>query len=291
MRNFLKTLKYAFLAVLLIMITAAVLSGILNLVFRVSETQPHYESHTEDYTKTYAYELKEIFGDYRLSQRRDRHVESEDSLVTRDYYDWQITYQDSSGNQMKCVFNNYENLPAQQLGWLREQIEEHIYTEYIVPFFGDMIDPFNKPKTYCSCSVGRVCSTWTTGHPEWKAQLETCSAYQEKLMESDPPVSLYRLGYSELFDRYPIRLTVQIALNYSVYRQKGWKQKAGEQLRLMSAEMAKEIGGNLNLSARIIPPAAGEESVSVYYLLGQKAETQWPDFGHAVYEAYIGKYW
>lgn len=291
MKNLLKTVRYAFLTVLLISLTAAVLAGIMKLVWPDSGTLPRYESWTEDYTKTYAYELKEIFGDYRLSQRRDWHTISEDGLITRDYYDWQITYHDACGRQMKCIFNNYESLPAQQFGWLQDQIEKHIYDEYIIPFFSDMIEPDNRHKTYCSCSIGRVCNTWSTEHPEWRAHLDTCSAYQKRLMKSEPPVPLYQLGYKELFDRYPIRLNIQITLNYSAYSREDWKQKAGEQLRLMAAAMVKDVGENLNLSVDVRRSVASNENISVYYLLGRETETQWPDFGHAVYEAYIGKYW
>ena len=265
---------------------------VIVLVLAFSAKGPGDQTYTEDYAVKYADELKEIFGDHSVGPRREVNTVSESGDWAWHFSEWTVVYRDACGREMECTLNNYEALPAQQLRWLADQVEQHFYTDYIVPFFGSLIDQGNRNKTYCSCSIGRVCNSMSSSHPEWRSQVDTCSAYQDTLKGSEPPIPLYKLGYAEILDRYPVLLTVQITLTDFGYSQPDWKLIAGGKLKRMASAMSDENGGNLNLDAFITRPSFDdEETLRCTYLMGQETEMDPLDHEHAVFEAYKGKFW
>ena len=265
---------------------------VIALCWLLSEKEPGDKTYTEDFAVKYADELREIFGDHSVGPRREAHISSESGNWTWYFSEWQIIYRDASGREIECTLNNYEPLPAQQFRWLTDQVEQYFYTGYVLPHFGDLIDQTARLKTYCSCRIGRVCSAMSSNRPESRSYLNTCTAYQDRLKESEPPIPLCSLSYAEILDRYPVLLTVQVTLKDSVYDQYGWKEKADWKLRQMASAMSQENGGILNLNAYITRPSFDdEETLRCTYLMGQETEMDYLDHQYAVFEAYQGKFW
>ncbi len=253
---------------------------------------PRYVKYTDDYPVICADELEEIFGSYSLGPLREDHMESEDGLLIRDSYEWQITYHDTCGREIECTLNNYETLPVQQFRWLRKQIEEYFCTEYVTRFFDGLIQ-HDKHKTYCFCRVGRICSSWSTNSPESRSAYDIGSDYEDRLMESEPPIPLYKLSYTDFLDRYPVILHIHITLKDSVYSQDSWKQEAGRLLQLMGSQAAKDFSGLLNLKADISRSSfEDKQTLSYTCVMGRETETDFfLNYEYAVFEAYKGKFW
>ena len=286
MKKFFNILGFLFLFPFFVFSLAAPVASLFSVKY------PRYEKHTDDYPVIYADELEEIFGSYSLGPLREEHMESEDGHLVRDSYEWQITYHDACGRKIECSLNNYETLPVQQLRWLRKQIGEYFCTEYVIRFFDGLVQQ-DKHKTYCYCRVGRICRSWSTNSPESRSAYDICCDYEDRLMESEPPIPLYKLSYTDILERYPVTLSIHITLMDSVYGQDSWKQKAGRLLQLMGSQAAKDFSGLLNLDAHIVRSSfEDKETLSYTCVMGRETETDFfLDYEYAVFEAYKGKFW
>ena len=196
-----------------------------------------------------------------------------------------------AGGRLNVRLTNYETLPAQQLRWLRQQIGEYFCTEYVTRFFDGLIQ-HEKLETYCYCRVGDICSSWSSEIPESRSAYDICCDYENRLMESEPPIPLYKLSYADILDRYPVTLSIQITLKDSVYSQDSWKQEAGRLLQLMGSQAAKDFSGLLNLDASISRSSFEDKETLTYTcVMGRETEMDFWDFEYAVFEAYKGKFW
>lgn len=247
--------------------------------------------YTDDYPTMYEAELRQIFGDYTLGPRTDRHIEGENCSCgyhqdTIDCWEWEISYSDCLGNSMTRTLNNRQSLSEQQVAWMKDQICDHFNSQYVKRHFGGLM---NVTGSYCFCFVGEVCSSFSNG--EEKHNVNTCTEYLQALEKNKAPIPLSTLSYAELFDRYPMLISINIKLTKdgSGRTAERYKEARGL-LDQMTAEMAGEIGTNLNLEATVYQGQIYRKTV--YYLRGQKTETtNGLDFGHEVFRSYQGKFW
>ena len=272
-------------------VVAAALSVLLLLT--LTGCHGHKIEHlvyTDDYPAVYEAELQQIFGDYTLGPRTDRHIEGEDCSCgyhqdTVDCYEWDVSYTDALGQTMHCTLNNRQSLSEQQLGWLKDQISAHFYSQYMTRSFDGLMGA----GSYCFCFVGRVCSSFSNDEEEHN--VNTCTEYLQTLENNKAPIPLSTLSYVELFDRYPmlISINVKLAEDGSGQTSERYMEALGL-LDQMTSEMAGEIGTNLNLEAEVYQDVSHRKTV--YYLRGEKTEsTKGFDFEHEVFRTYQGKFW
>ncbi|MBR4701746.1 MAG: hypothetical protein IKP19_08670 [Oscillospiraceae bacterium] len=246
--------------------------------------------YTDDYPTMYEAELRQIFGDYTLGPRTDRHIEGEDCSCgyhqdTVDCYEWDVTYTDALGKTVHCTLNNRASLWEQQVGWLEDQIEKHFYSSYVQRYYSGML---SESGSYCFCFIGRVCGSIRNGNAEEAANVQTGTDYLEALKKNEEPIPLAALSYPELFDRYPMRLSVQVRLREDNQTAEQYAS-AVELLNKMAAEMAGEVGNDLNFDACVYRDANHQKTV--YYLRGEATEISGFDFDHEVFRSYKGKFW
>ena len=280
---------------------AAAAVAILFAVMSLQADPAHTVSHricTEDYPSLYADELKLIFGDHTLGERTEKHIKGEvcscgyhqDEI---DYYEWIVTYTDACGQDMQCRLNNYESLPSQLFDWLGAQIETHFYANYVERYFEGRL----RAGSYCFCFIGRVCTGWSGGNEEERSHVETCTAWEENARANGPLIPLASLDYAELFDLYPILLSIHVKLDDKDFDPDRWASNYDESVSLlneMAARMADEIGGGLNLEAAVYSEASClplAKTTVIFFLRGRLTQTDDFDFEHAIFNSYIGKFW
>ena len=258
--------------------------------------------YTDDYPTQYADELTQIFGDYSLSERMEKHVEGEDCSCgyhqdTLDYYAWDVTYTDACGQTMHCTLNNYESLPLQMYRWIENQIETHFYSNYVLSGFSEVM---METGSYCFGTIGRICTGYRVGNDEEYTHMQTCTAYRNELDKNGPLVALANLSYRELFDLFPISLSIHVRLDDASVDSSILRSNylfAVEQMHAEAETMIEEIGENLNLSFDLycaVPVFSGDERSSkttCLYLRGQQVEISAWDFDHAIFRSYEGKFW
>lgn len=282
---------------LLLAVTAVV---VLLFPILFYEDPVHTVSHlvyTDDYPSLYADELKMIFGDHTLSERTEKHIEGEvcscgyhqDEI---DYYEWTVTYSDACGQTMQCRLNNYESLPSQLLDWLEDQIGTHFYTNYVERYFEGRL---MEAGSYCFCFIGHVCLGWS--NEKERMHVETCIAWKENARANGSLISLASLDYAEIFDLYPIELSINVKLDDKDFDPDRWASNYDESVPLlneMAARMSDEIGDGLNLDAVLYSNAAclpQAKNTVIFYLRGQLTQTDDIEFEHAVFNSYRGKFW
>ena len=252
--------------------------------------------YTDDYPTKYAEELTQIFGDYTLGERMEKHVEGEDCSCgyhqdTLDFYEWQITYTDACGQEMQCTINNYETIFDQQYAWLGSQIEEHVFDKA----FFVMVSPADH---YLVIRIGNIVSA-TCGDEQW-SHMETADAYKERLLQSRELLTLHSLNYAEIFDRFPITISGGIRLEHQNISGESINVKMTETVLLMEDRinyLCLEIGENLNIQMLVytntVDPAVVQKQVRCKYIRGLQVDPQMDicDYSNAIYESYIGKFW
>ena len=107
------------------------------------------------------------------------------------------------------MLNNRQSLYYQQLQWLEDQIETHFFTNYVSPCFHDIMQ---ESGSYCFCFIGRICFSYTGGNEEEYSHVETCTAYRDSIERLEELIPLASSSYPELFDMFPISLSVNIRL-------------------------------------------------------------------------------
>ena len=256
--------------------------------------------YTDDYPVVFAEELETIFGDFTIGERTERHIDGEVCSCgyhqdTIDFYEWQITYTDACGQKMTCVLNNRQTLYYQQLQWLEDQIETHFFTNYVTPCFHDIMQ---ENGSYCFCFIGRICFSYTGGKEEEYSHVEICTAYRDSIERHEELIPLASSSYPELFDMFPISLSVRIKLADRMMPEDEWNQNyaaAVAELGEMALSMADDIGSNLNLDASVYSDVQtfdpGSRDTTIHYLRGEYTEITGFDFGHAVFLSYVDKFW
>lgn len=287
---------------LIVLILAVAVVAVLLFLVLLHADPGHTVSHlvyTDDYPSLYADELKMIFGDHTLSERTEKHIEGEacscgyhqDEI---DYYEWTVTYTDACGQTMQCRLNNYESLPSQLIDWLEDQIETHFYTNYVERYFEGRL---RTDISYCFCFIGRVCSGYRYGNEEERMHVETCAAWEENARANGSLISLASLDYAEIFDLYPILLSINVKLDDKDFDSERWASNYDGSVSLlneMAAWMSDEIGDGLNLNAAVYSEAAclpQAKNTVILYLRGQLTQTDHYDFEHAIFNSYTGKFW
>ena len=152
--------------------------------------------------------------------------------------------------------------------------------------------------SYCFCFIGRICFSYTGGNEEEYSHVETCTAYRDSIERHEELIPLASSSYQELFDMFPISLSVNIRLADRMMPEGEWNQnyaasvaKLGE----MALSMAEDIGSNLNLDASVYSDVQtfdpGSRKTTIHYLRGEYTEITGFDFDHAVFLSYVGKFW
>lgn len=262
--------------------------------------------YTDDYPTIYQNELKEIFGDYTIGERKDAHVDGEtcgcgwyqDEL---DYFEWEIAYTDACEQPMTCTMNNMHSLSYQQVEWLKDQIEEHFWTNYVVPYFSEWMEQGSiGVGSYCFCFIGSISASWY--NEETHGYLEIGEQYLENLQKSTDLIPLHALNYPEIFDRYPIELCINVRLSEDGVEEAEWPERtmtAKKRLDQMVAEITDEIGSELNLEATVGRDRLDIDQSTRYYtvriLRGEQYEPA-PNsvheaFEYAIMDSYQGKFW
>lgn len=266
------------------------------------QTIPHYV-YTDDYPTLYADELRAIFGDYTLGERKETHIEGLEYFIKEqynrsvDFYEWEITYTDACGQTMTRTMHNRWSFYVQQVEWLKDQIEEHFWSNYVVRYFDDLMDPDSFGLgSYCFCFIGRISSGWY--NEETYAYLEIGEAYLEDLKKRTDPIPLYALSYPEIFDRYPIKLSVNVRLSEDGVEESEWTERfadAKARLDKMIAGMTEEIGTELNLHASVGRQKIDKRNTYIHVLRGERYEHPEGyidgDFDRAIMDSYKGKFW
>ena len=253
-------------------------------------TIPH-DVYTEDFPTVYQDELKAIFGDYTIGERKETHIEGLEYFIKEqynrsvDFYEWEITYTDACGQTMTRTMHNRWSFYVQQVEWLKEQIQEHFWTNYVVPNFDGLMDP---ERGWCFCFIGRISGEWHD--EETHTYLKIGEQYLENLKKSTDPIPLYALSYPEIFDRYPIELSISVCLLQDGVEESEWAERCSTAevlLDQMISEMTEEIGTELNLKA-----SAGNAYMKI--LRGERYERPDDcvgDFDRAIMDSYKGKFW
>lgn len=265
-----------------------------------------HKVYTDDYPTLYANELGAIFGDYTLGERMECHEDGwecgcglyEDET---DWYEWEITYRDACGQTMTCTLNNMSSIYRQQIKWLEEQTEEHFWSNYVVRYFDGLMDPDSFGLgSYCFCFIGEISGWWHD--EETRAYQEIGDQYRENLQKCTDPIPMHALSYPEIFDRYPIRLSVNVRLSEDGVEEAEWPERfatAKVLLDQMVAEITEEIGNELNLEATVgrnrLDTDQSTRFYTVHILRGKPYE--YPedyiagDFERAIMDSYKGKFW
>ena len=152
--------------------------------------------------------------------------------------------------------------------------------------------------SYCFCFIGRISSSWY--NEETRAYLDIGNAYLENLQNREEPIPLYRLTYREIFDRYPILLSVWVRLAEDGIEESEWQERfadAKARFDTMVANMTEEIGSELNLEATVGRDRLDIDQSMRYYrvslLRGERytGERTDGDFERAIMDSYKGKFW
>lgn len=269
-------------------------------------TIPHYV-YTEDFPTVYQDELKAIFGDYTLGERKETHIEGLEYFIKEqynrsvDYYEWEITYTDACGQTMTRTMHNRWSFYVQQVEWLKEQIQEHFWTNCVVPHFGEWMEQGSIGiGSYCFCFIGRISTSWY--NEETRGYLEIGDQYWENLQKRTDPIPMHALSYPEIFDRYPIELCINVRLSEDGVEEAEWPERfttAKVLLDQMVAEITEEIGNELNLKATVgrsrLDIDQSTRFYTVHILRGERYECG-PDyidgdFERAIMDSYKGKFW
>lgn len=255
-------------------------------------------SSTEDYPQLYAAQMKEIFGDYSIGPRMDGHIDGQAcgcgySHDEVDYYFWEITYLDSTGAEMHCVMNNYENFYDQQLEWMEQQIETHFFEGFIRPGFPDM----QERGSYCYCSVGDIVHS-SSGEAQWR-NMDAASDWRQTFIADETIVPLHALEYDRVFLDYPVIISVNLILDDAQLAAGEWPAAfadAGRRMEQVNAEIIADTGGNVHMTSTLrsnceAAPHA-ERYLYRYYLGGEAlSHEDGADFDHQVFALYEGRFW
>ena len=271
----------------------------LTLTACIHRHKIEHRVYTDDYPTLYQNELKEIFGDYTLGERVEKHVDGETCSCgwyqdEMDWYEWEIAYTDACGQPMTCTMNNFQTLYYQQYEWLEDQIGTHFFTGYVERYYDGLLW---ERGSYCFCSLGDFVNSYSNKGEE--SRMEIGKAYRKNLEQSEDRVPLYALSYRELLARYPTMLSVFVQLDDETMEERDWEEHfndAVDRLEMLAAAMAEEIGDGLNLNAHIYSRAKSVElsrrKAWIYYLRGKQTEgIGGSAFDHAVFESYIGRFW
>ena len=254
---------------------------------------------TDDMPTRYAGELHEMLGDCEIGPMEKRHIEGEVCACgyyhdTVDYYSWPVTYRDSLGQAMTVELNNHEDLYAQQLNWLAAQMSAHFF-----PLASRYCERIEEHGSYCFCSVGDIAIGWNSAHPEQKTHIDTGYAYQKKLIDDKQAMPLYALRYDQVFDQFPMRLSIQIKLTDLGLDADGWNARFEAQARRVEQgvnDILTDTGGNVNMDICLYSehtdPDIRFRDRRWYFLRGESLSGEDAhDFSHAVFESYNGIFW
>lgn len=274
-------------AVSLCLVLLSGCSGIMN-IFPGNHIKTY--TYTEDYPVLYADELRQIFGDYSISERKDCHIPGETCSCGYhqdeiNYYEWTITYTDCCGQTMKCILKNTGSLFVQQIGWLEDQLETHFYTQYVDRYYCDEI---RENASYCFCFLGRFCNCISSTDDRDQYRFDTTRAYRESIEREEVTIPLYSMSYPELVSRYPMVFSIHLVMNPDTTMSEDEFNAVSYD---MAAVLAEDIGNDLNMS--VMTCDRERRSMNGFSILrGEIVEDIGSDgLNRKVFESYVGKYW
>lgn len=275
-----------FASIVVISLCIVLLSG----CFGVEHSHIKNYTYTEDYPALYSDELRQIFGDYSISERRACHIPGETCSCGYhqdeiNYFEWTITYTDCCGQTMECILENSSPLCAQQIGWLEEQLQIHFYTQYVDVYYGDEI---KNGVSYCYCSLGGFCNEISSADHRDQYRFDTTRAYRESIEKEEVTIPLYSMSYSELVSLYPMVFSIYLVMNPDTTMSEDEFVSVAYD---MAAFLAEDIGDDLNM--RVSVSNHEQRTKKVYNILrGEICEDiGFESLERAVFESYVGEYW
>lgn len=128
--------------------------------------------------------------------------------------------------------------------------------------------------------------------------METREKYRESLENSKQLIPLSELSYVDIFDSYPIELSINVRLDDHSIEENEWSENYSNAVKIldeMTSQMAEDIGNNLNLNASVYSDVDAFEpeirDTDSNYLRGEKTECGGLDLEHVIFKSYEGVYW
>lgn len=277
-------------SIVAISLSLALLSGCSRIIHRFLKEPIKTYTYTDDYPSLYADELRQIFGDYSISERRDCNIPGETCSCGYhqdeiNYYEWTITYTDCCGQTLECILKNSRPLYAQQIGWLEDQLETHIYTQYVDEYYGNEL---NEEASYCFCFLGDFCNSISSSDDRDQYRFDTTRAYRESIEQEEVTIPLYSTSYSELVSGYPMIFSIHLVMGPDT------TMTANEFVSIsydMADVLAEDIGDDLNMQVRTCDREhRGMDGFSI--LRGEYCEEYISNsLESTVFESYVGEYW
>lgn len=246
-------------------------------------------SYTEDYPVIYADELRQIFGDYSISEREECYVRGADCSCGYHqdeihYYQWTITYKDCCGQTMECVMKNSSPFYPQQFHWLDEQLEAHIYTQYISEFYGNNLQ---EQKSWCFCVIGDFCKEVSSTDYRSQYRFDTSEAYRKSIEQEERIIHLSSMSYDELISSYPMVFNINLVMNPdSTLSEEEFNSISDD----MGATLAADLGEDFNAEIH----NEDCEDNWIYWFCIVRGDIYYHldlNFESTVFESYVGEYW
>lgn len=277
-------------SIVAISLCLVLLSGCSEIVHSFHESPIKTYTYTDDYPALYSDELRQIFGDYSISERRDCNIPGETCSCGYhqdeiNYYEWTITYTDCCGQSMECILKNSSPLYAQQIGWLEDQLETHFYTQYVDVYYGDEL---RENASYCFCFLGSFCNTVSSADDRDQYRFDTTRAYRESIEREEVTIPLYSMSYSELVSRYPMVFSISLVMDPDTTMSEDEFDSISYD---MAAVLAEDIGDDLNMSVSTCDRE--HRSMNGFCILrGEICEHIGSEgLDRSVFESYVGEYW
>lgn len=277
------------------LLAAGIFCAICALIFlRIMDTNQYYEDryyyYTEDYPKLYREELEALCGSsMAVGEKRDEvdalewfypvqtpaGATSGEAWDIYNYYEWQVSYEDSLGRTCTQTLNNKDkfDLGSLQFAWLENQLTDY-YTEcYLKEFLPGNVQWQHE----WECSVrARIMGSGDFARASriWTGLYRTVKG----LEKGKKVLALDQVDYRTVFRQYPLFLYFHVEID--AWQEAGMRRRQREEAEEAEAAllaMAEAIhqdtegGANLCICLDFAGEYKGErieESTSWYWIGG-----------------------
>ena len=311
-----KSKKTVLLIILILLLfLAAVCTGIL--IHRLAQKHDIVRC-TEDYSKIYKDQLQTIFGDgYTIGEKETIVIEGEDCScgyhsASYEYNEWEISYKDQNGQTFTQTLNNTTSLEAQQLSWLRSQLEQYYMQKYVSDFFEegtfqDLSIGERHGRTYCSVIIGCPVGSYTSDKKEEFDRIQKAGKiYKEQLLEQlreeENLLRLQEVDYDNIFNRFPVEVRFHLSIDdemLSGAEKEKHERAVQERAEEMIQAIRQETNDACNLRIQICSANGhcdlydGSRDWRYFILQGKqiKPENTFDGLEWEIFYAYEGIYW
>lgn len=209
----------------------------------------------ENYAKKYAHELQEIFGKgLQIGEKERKEQEAGECDCgyhwNRVVYDtWNITYTDSEGDTYTAVLDNRTSIGDQQVSWLCSQVEKHFTRKYITDSYD--VKQWPEKRRSCDASLDDEIAVEFSDYEDFRTYDETLA---ERLNQGTSMLRLHELTYAQMFERYPLLITMGFSLHNEVPQgteTEGYERGAEEHIQATMRQVNRDMKNNCNLDVSI----------------------------------------